>query len=818
MKKAPRLKGLPPAELAWRLDLDTISFDSSDGFEAVQEIIGQERALNAIKTGLAIKSPGYNIFVTGLAGTGRTTTIKKLLENLKDRGRTPDDLLYVNNFKKTDEPRLIVLPPGSGRAFRDSMERLIDRLKTDIPELLKSDYYKEKKSDIVERGKKEQKEILKRFEDEVTVKGFSVVQIQVGLLTKPELVPLVDGKSTPFSKLEGMVREEEFPRDKLENLKKEYEKLSQKMEEVLTGMKEIEEDTRKSLEEWDQESITPIINGSIKEIHEEFNDPQVHDYLEEVEKSLIQKIDIFKNQEEKSQRAMMGDPLSEYSVNLLIDNTDSKGAPVILENNPNYPNLFGSIEMTPSMGGIIQTDFRKIKPGSFLKANGGYLVVNALDALVEPGVWTTLKRILRYQVQEIQNYASLYLFSTSRLKPEKIKCQVDVVMIGDAYLYNLLYFLDPDFKKIFKVKAEFDTETSRNEKTLEQYIKFIKMITDNEKLKPFDKGAMAGVLEYAARISGWQKKISTRFHIIADIVREAAHWGNEEKAGQITRKHVEKAISERYKRVNLIEDKIQELIKEGSLMVDTEGAVIGQVNGLSVYPIGEFLFGKPTRITATTSVGRAGVINIEREADLSGSTHNKGVLILSGFLREKYCQDRPFSLSASLAFEQSYSGVEGDSASSTEVYAILSSLSGLPLRQDIAVTGSINQKGMIQPIGAVNEKIEGFFDVCKAKGLTGQQGVIIPHQNVPNLMLRQDVIDAVSEGKFHVYPIESIDHGMEILTGVEAGVLKDDGTFEEGTVNHLVDHELDRLAQSWRRYVSRIETDHAGREEGREPL
>jgi len=502
---------------------------------------------------------------------------------------------------------------------------------------------------------------------------------------------------------------------------------------------------------------------------------------------------------------MVGDPFTEYRVNLLIDNTDTEGAPVVLENNPSYPNLFGSIEMTPSMGGIIQTDFTKIKAGSFLKANGGYLVVNALDALIEPGVWTTLKRTLKHQVHEIQNFASLYLFSTSRLKPEKIESRVDVVMIGDAYLYNLLYFMDPDFKKIFKVKAEFDTETTKEENTMEQYIRFIKMITEEEKLSPFDKGAMAGVLEYATRMSGRQKKISTRFNIIADIVRESAHWGAADNEDYVKREHVDRAIKERYKRVNLIEDKIREFIEEGILMIDTEGSMTGQVNGLSVYPIGEFYFGKPTRITATTAVGRAGVINIERESDLSGRTHNKGVLILAGFLRGKYCQNRPFALSASLAFEQSYSGVEGDSASSPEVYAILSSLSGLPLRQDIAVTGSVNQRGEMQPIGAVNEKIEGFYDACKEKGLTGEQGVIIPHQNVSNLMLRQDVINAVSEGTFHVYPVKTVDQGMEILTGIEAGALKEDGAFEPETVNHLVDRELDRLARSWRQYTSRKE-------------
>jgi ATP-dependent Lon protease len=375
-------------------------------------------------------------------------------------------------------------------------------------------------------------------------------------------------------------------------------------------------------------------------------------------------------------------------------------------------------------------------------------------------------------------------------------------MIGDSYIYNLLFFMDEDFKKIFKIKAEFDSEMNRDEKAIRDYARFIKKICEDDGLRPMDKGGIAALVEYAARIAGRQKKVSTRFHILADVTREADYWAKKDAVKVIGREHVEQAVKERFERVSLIEDKIQELIEDGTILIDTEGKVVGQVNGLSVYDMGQFAFGKPTRITAKTSVGRAGVINIEREADLSGPTHNKGVLILGGFLRGKYAQNRPFSLSASLAFEQSYSGVEGDSASSTEVYAILSSLARLPLRQDIAVTGSINQKGEIQPIGGVNEKIEGFFDVCRAKGLTGTQGVIIPHQNVQNLMLRQDVVEAVMQGKFHIYPIRAIDEGVEILTGVKAGERKEDGTFEPETVNELVDRELARLGQSWKEFAS----------------
>jgi len=628
-----------------------------------------------------------------MVGTGRTTTIKQLLEKMRNEEEKPDDILYVNNFKNPDEPTLIILPAGKGNQFKEAMELLIGMLKSNIPELLKSKYYTEKRDEIVESAQKIQKETLKEFEEEVAKESFSVIQVQMGMFVRPDLIPVIEGKPTPFNQLDIMVREGKFPKEKLEELQKKY-----------------------------------------------------------------------------------------------------------METNPNYLNIFGSIEATVSRSGVWQTDFTKIKAGSLLKANGGYLVMNALDTLVELGVWQTLKRTLKYQTLEIQNLASMYLISASRLKPEPIDIDVKVVLIGDAHIYNLLYFLDADFKKIFKIKSEFDSVTKKDNKTIMEYAQFIKKICDEDKLHPFNKQGIAAIIEYGTRLAGKQKKISTRFHILADVIREACYWSKKDNIKHIDRGHVEKAISERFERVSLIEDKIQEMIEEGTIMIDTDGSETGQVNGLSVYAMGEFSFGKPTRITASTAVGKAGVINIEREADMSGRTHNKGVLILGGYLRGLYAQNKPFSLSASLAFEQSYGGVDGDSASSTEVYAILSSLSKLPLRQDIAVTGSLNQKGEIQPIGGVNEKIEGFYEVCKAKSLTGDQGVIIPHQNAQNLMLRKEVIDSVSEGKFHIYPIKTIDEGIEILTGIKAGKRQKNGTFSKETVNYLVDQELQRLAKSWKTF------------------
>jgi len=801
MRTKTGFKELSPAELRWTCTDELVPFKTTDDCPYGDEIIGQERALKAIQTGLDIKSLGYNIFITGMVGTGRTTTIKQLLERLEKGERTPNDILYVNNFKHPDEPVLVDLPAGQGRLFAEAMGRIVEMLKVNIPMLLKSKTYAEQRDQIVERQQKKQKETFQAFEEEVSEQGFSVIQVQVGLFTRPDLIPVIEGAPTPFPKLDALVKEKKIPKTTAEELRARYDKLTNKLEAVFESLKEMDEETRNLLKNWDVESIAPIIKGGVSDVRAGFSSPKVDAYLSQVEENLVKNIDLFKGQKKDDKEAENPEAFLEYGVNLLVDNSDLKGSPVVMETNPNYMNLFGSIEFSYSRPfGTGQTDFMKIKAGSFLKANGGFLVINALDAVVEPGVWATLKRTLRNQVFEIQNYAAMFLFSTSHLKPEPVPCNVKVVMIGDAYIYNILYSADEDFKKVFKIKAEFDSEMTKTANTVSEYARFIKKICQDDRLLPFDRDGIAAVVEYGTRIAGRQKKISTRFHIIADVVRESSYWAGKEGREAVGREAVEKAVIERFERVSLIENKIQEMIQEGTIMIDTDGRVVGQVNGLAVYDMGQFMFGKPSRITARTAMGRAGVINIEREADMSGSTHNKGVLILGGYLRGKYAQDKPFALSASVAFEQSYSGVDGDSASSTEVYAILSSLSQVPLRQDVAVTGSLNQKGEIQPIGGVNEKIEGFFDVCKAKGLTGTQSVIIPHQNAQDLMLRRDVVEAVAQGKFHVYPVATIDEGIEVLTGVEAGRRKEDGAFEEGTLNDLVNKELQRLAQGWRKF------------------
>jgi len=789
---------VPLDKLHWRCDPAALPYESSSLCPACEDIIGQDRAMKALQTGLDIKSLGYNIFITGMAGTGRTTTIKQLLERWEKGELLPDDILYVNNFKYPDEPTLLMLPAGKGKVFSAALDSLIDMLKRNIPDLVKSQYYTEGRDGIVESQQAKQKEILQSFEEETAKEGFSVIQVQMGLFVKPDLIPVIDDQPVPFPKIEALVKEKKIPAERFETLKKKYEELSQKMQTIFERLREIEEETQNRLKSWDAESIAPAIKAAVGVIVAQFPFPKVPEYLAEVETGLVGAIDLFKNQkkDEEKRESAPADPFLEYRVNLLVDNNDLKHSPVIMETNPNYLNLFGSMESTMNRFGMLQTDFTKIKAGSFLKANGGYLVINAMDALIEPGVWATLKRTLRNQVFELQNYAALFLFSSARLKPQPVKINVKLVMIGDEEIYNLLYFNDEDFRRIFKIKAEFDSEMVKNDDTVKDYIRFIKKIGEEDALLSFDRTGMAAVIEYGTRVAGRHKKLSTRFNVIADVVRESSYWARKDGKSQVSAGHVETAVRERFERVSLIEDKIQEMIEDGSILIDVDGAVIGQVNGLAVYNMGQFSFGKPSRITARVSVGRAGIINIEREADMSGSTHNKGVLILGGYFRGKFAAAKPFALSASIAFEQSYSGVDGDSASSTEVYALLSALSGLPLRQNLAVTGSLNQKGEIQPIGGVNEKIEGFFDVCRAKGLTGGQGVLIPHQNVQNLMLRSDVVEAAAAGQFRIHPVHTIDEGIEILTGVKAGQRNPDGTFEAGTVHDLVDKELERLARA----------------------
>jgi ATP-dependent Lon protease len=612
-------------------------------------------------------------------------------------------------------------------------------------------------------------------------------------------MPLIDGNPTHIDQVEEMVEKGRFPKDEFEELKEKHAKLREQIDQIFLELRDLQKGVQEKLEKMDRVTFLKNAEEIAAPVRENFPQEKVQEHLQAVIEDMAGNLQIFRPQQQvmPGMPGFMpeGDPFQPYKVNLFVDNSECKGPPVIVEAYPTYRNIFGSIERIVDRSGVWRTDFSKIKAGSLLRANGGYLIFNLLDAAVEPGVWQGLKRALKSSQLEIQTYDPFYLFTTSGLKPEPIDLDVKVVVIGDPYLYHLLLVYDEDVRKIFKVRADFDTTMNRTDDSINQIARFIKRKAGEENLKPLDRYAVATLAEEAVRMTGRQEKISTSFPMLADIVREAEFFANGDGAETISGEHVEKALEAKIYRSNLVEEQIQEMIDRGTLLIDVTGSAVGQVNGLAVYSLGDYMFGKPSRITASTSMGRAGIINIEREADLSGNSHNKGVLILSGYLRKKFAQDKPLTMSASIAFEQSYGGVDGDSASSTEIYALLSSLSGVPINQSLAVTGSVNQNGEIQAIGGVNQKIEGFYACCKRMGLTGEQGVIIPESNRKDLMLRKEVLDAVEKGDFHVYSVSTVDQGIELLTGVPAGERGKRGAYPKGTVNFLTDKKLRELAR-----------------------
>jgi ATP-dependent Lon protease len=783
-----------------------IGVDRIEDVTPLEAIIGQDRALRALALGLDIQHNGYNIFVTGLSGTGRTTTIKRLLQEVEQRPAELTDKCYVHNFRDPDSPIMITLPAGKGMAFRKDMAGFLTELMKAIPAVFDSRRYAEQRKSTLEHFQQRQRTVLREFEKRVRERGFEVVQVQAGGGSRPEIAPLFEGNPTTMEQLHARVDSGELSADDLKKMEAQQSELEKQMDLIMREMRNIERKAKKSLEDLSHRIVVPVVDESLEELRQRYPLQRVQDYLNDVEQDVLDNLHRFQQREEPPQTILAfapqkeDDTFLEYQVNVIVDNTDTLGTPVIIEANPRFKNLFGTIERAVDRNGMLRSDFTRVKAGSMLKADGGFLVINAIDALTEQGVWNTLKRILRNRQIEIQAYDGGLLGVTTALKPEPIDINVKVIMVGDSQIYQLLFGLDEDFKKIFKVRADFDVEMANDVKSIGSYVSFIKTLSEHEHLLPFEVGAAAEVVEYGARLAGQQKKLSTRFSVLADVLREASYWAAKQSATHVSGAHVRTAIHERMERVNMIEEKIQEMIMDGSILIDTETKVVGQVNGLSVYQLAEHEFGRPSRITAKTAMGRAGIINIEREASMSGPTHNKGVLILSGYLRWKYAQDKPLVLSASLAFEQSYSGVDGDSASSSEIYALLSSLADLPVRQDLAVTGSVNQHGEIQPIGGVNQKIEGFFDVCKARGLTGTQGVLIPIQNLQDLMVRHDVVEAVEGGHFHVYTISDIDEGITLLTGKPAGTRKSNGRFPAGTVHARVDAQLHEFASKHKKF------------------
>ena len=799
---------LSPESLRWRCDPKKLGFKTTDELEACDEILGQDRALRAIRLGLEVKSPGYNIYVAGLTGTGKTTTIKHLLEKIDTTGTIPDDLCYVYNFEQPDMPRVLRLAAGKGKALARDMESLVRELRTKLPQMFESEEFQNRRKSVVDALKSETIALFKKLEEKVRKAGFAVVKVEMGPVSRPEILPVVDKQIVPWEQLSARVEKGEFPAKQYERLARQQESLMEDLERTLRENREIERRFEESLAELKLQFCLPFVTGLINDLKEKYDTEAARRYLDEVQNQVLQNVDRFREDKDQQPPALPGvprpeDEFLEFKVNVVVDNSNLKQVPVIIETAPTYKNLFGTVERVLDRSGVWRTDFTRIKAGALLKANGGYLVLNLLDALIEPGVWVALKRTLKNRKLDIQAYDPFHFYAaTSALKPEPVDIDVKVVVIGDAHFYQALYRLDEDFKKVFKVKADFDTVMARDEQAIQDYARFVKKICDDEGLLPFTDTGVAEIIEYGVRLAGRRNKISTRFSDIADLIRETQFWARQAGRTVISREEVQKTLEEKIYRSRLLEDRIQEMITEGLLMIDIEGERVGQVNGLSVYDVGDYSFGRPSKITAEVSMGRAGIINIEREADLSGKTHNKGVLIIGGYFRGKYAQDKPLTMSASIAFEQSYSGVDGDSASSTEIYAILSELSGLPLRQDIAVTGSVNQKGEIQPIGGVNQKIEGFFEVCKARGLTGTQGVMIPHQNVEDLMLKQEVVEAVRAGRFHIYPVRTIDEGIEILTGVPAGQPDAQGRYPEGSVHYRVDQRLRELASGLKAFLS----------------
>ncbi len=791
---------VPVERLRWRLDPALLPFETTEELEPLTEIVGQDRGVEAFRFGAGIKRHGYNIFVTGSSGTGRMATARKMLEELTQGIETvPDDLCYVNNFKKPESPVLLKLPGGTGAAFKKAVHEFLERLKKEIPQIFESQEYINLKKEIMESYEAKGKSFFKNLDQKVKEEGFALVDVQVGQIKRPEVVPLIDGNPTHLDQVEEMVEKGRFPKEEFEQLKEKHAKLREQVDQIFLELRDLQKGVQEKLENMDRVTFLKNAEEIASPVREHFPQEKVQEHLKAVIEDMADNLHIFRPQQQTvpGMPGLMpeGDPFQPYKVNLFVDNSEGKGPPVVVEAYPTYRNIFGSIERIVDRSGVWRTDFSKIKAGSLLRANGGYLVFNLIDAAVEPGVWQGLKRALKSSQLEIQTYDPFYLFTTSGLKPEPIDLDLKVVVIGDPRLYHLLWIYDEDVKKIFKVRADFDTTMNRSEESVNQIARFLKMKAGEENLKPLDRSAVAGLVEEAVRMTGRQEKISTSFPTLLDIVREAEFGADADGSPVITGDHLEKALEARIYRSNLVEEHIQEMIDRGTLLIDVTGTAVGQVNGLAVYSFGDYMFGKPSRITASTSMGRAGIINIEREADLSGSSHNKGVLILSGYLRKKFAQDKPLTISASIAFEQSYGGVDGDSASSTEIYALLSSLSGVPIKQSIAVTGSVNQNGEIQAIGGVNQKIEGFYACCKRMGFTGEQGVIIPESNVKDLMLRKEVLDAVEKGEFHIYSVSTVDQGMEILTGISAGEQGKKGAYPKGTLNFLVNKKLRELAE-----------------------
>lgn len=790
----PRIKGLPNSMLRKECKPSSFKFNDTSELESLEDIIGQERAVRAMEFGLKIKTRGYNIFMSGMTGTGKTSYAHNYVKKIAKKSKVPDDWCYVHNFDNPNQPKAFNLPAGLGKVFQKDMEDFIKVLQLEITKAFDSEDYEREKTSIAKEYQEKKSGLLDKLNEDAEKQGFKVKTTNSGIY----FLPVVEGKT---------ITEEEYG-ELDEKVKHEITEKSNIVQletlDIIRKIKNVEKEAEERVSDWENKIALFAVGMQINDLKEKYKDyKKVLEYLEKVQEDILKNLNDFREEEYPEDQQLVipwlkgndESPADKYKVNLLVDNSALSGGPVIVDFNPTYYNLLGKLEYENEFG-TMTTDFTMIKGGLFHQANGGYLILQAKDVLSNVQSWEALKRILRTRQITIENMKEqMGLVAVSALKPEPIPLEIKVILVGSEYLYQMLYEYDEDFKKLFKIKVDFDAEMERTKENTKKLAQFISSFCRREKTPHFDRTGVAKVVEYSSRLVEDQNKLSTRFNDIVEILCESSAWAQIEGSKLVKAEHVKKAIQEKINRSNKYDKKLLELLKDGTIIIDTEGESVGQINGLTILDMGDYSFGKPSRITANTFMGESGIVNIEREVEMSGTSHTKGILILSGYIGQKYAQDMPLSLTASLCFEQLYSGVDGDSASSAELYAVLSSLSEVPIKQSIAVTGSVNQKGEIQPIGGATEKIEGYFELCKLRGLDGKHGVIIPYQNIKNLVLNDEVIEAVKEGKFTIYAVKNIDEGIEILTGKKAGQKKDDGTYPEGTINYLVYEKLKKYAQ-----------------------
>ena len=772
-------------------DPSIFKFKTTEELDNIETGIGQERGIKALEFGLNVDINGYNLYLEGPAGVGKTMYTKHYLDKISKKQKTPCDWCYIYNFENPNEPIALPLHAGQGKEFKEQMEVFIKDIKNDLKNTFNNEDFEKEKALIAQTYEEKREALMVKLNKKSEKYGFQVKSAQNGIY----MMPIINGKA---------IEQEEF--EKLDDkTKQNFEDNSSIVQEqilqVISEIKNIEQESQKKLSEWQSNVALLTINAHINYIRSKFKrNKKISTFLENIKKDILKNIDYFLAEPQNETQQMPGPrpeppkPWENYRVNLFIDNSAQEGAPVIMDSNYSYHNIFGKLEYENYYGSL-KTDYTMLKPGLLHKANGGYIIFQAHDLIENAVCYEGLKKALRQKQLLIENTADprspMVMVS---LKPEPIPLDLKVIIVGDEQIYQTLLAVDYDFRKLFKIKVEFEDSSDNTEENMNKLARFIHGFCEQEQLPHLDPSAVAKIMEYSSRLADNQDKLSTRFNDLAQIIGEAATWAKMKKSKIVTAEFVDMALSERANRIKKYDSMYTEMIKENTLLIDTTGAKVGQINGLTIMNIGDYMFGKPVKITATTYTGKNGVINIEREVDLSGSTHSKGVYILSGYLGEKFAQDIPLSLTASICFEQLYNGVDGDSASSTELYAILSSLSGVPINQSFAVTGSVNQKGEIQPIGGVNEKIEGIFQICKMRGLDGTHSVMIPIQNQKNLNLSNEVVDAVKNGLFHIYAISTIDEGIELLTGVPAGKKDSNGNFPAGTINYLAYEKLKKYA------------------------